>query len=302
MRYWGVILAIVLVSSGRAHGEQCYTYEQVDIENGSGTIGTTVLEDVNNGEILVGDFTDSNPPFGYVVEKKGRIRSIGIRGSSGVVVKGINNLGAVVGWYGTLGSGVPLHGFYRDRKGKVTTLDVPGALFTEAVGVNDLGMVVGDYRDGQTGNFRGFVWDGGGFVTVQLPVVGLVDSGATGINTNRQVVGSYSDATGSHGFVWHVGLLEILTAPDGSALEPQDITNGEEIVGNYTDVQGDTHGFVLTAAREFTQVDVPFSGAVFTTVWGASDAGEIVGGWFDGAAQHGFLATPVGCAQTQAIN
>src|SRR5262249_15707304 len=59
-----------------------------------------------------------------------------------------------------------------------------------------------------------------------------------------------------------------------------------EIVGEYDDANGDTHGFILDKSG-FTPVDV--SGAVVTTVNGVNAVGQLAGIYIDAGGFHGFF-------------
>ena len=181
----------------------CYTFKTIDVLTPGGTIGTTSLSDVNNKNEIVGGFTDSAPPDGFLVSRKGEVTTIDLPARGGSV-QGINHLGEVTGWYST--DAFPfLHGFFRDKKGVFTTLDVPGSDLTEAVGLNDRGQVVGDYRDASTGVFHGFAWDAGVFSTIDVPFPGATSTAAQGINRFGDIVGFYDDANGRHGFLFKDG-------------------------------------------------------------------------------------------------
>ena len=60
-----------------------------------------------------------------------------------------------------------------------------------------------------------------------------------------------------------------------------------KIAGEFDDVDGSTHGFVLSC-RGFTQIDVPH--AVLTVAEGINNAGQIVGLYVDANGnEHGFV-------------
>ncbi len=68
------------------------------------------------------------------------------------------------------------------------------------------------------------------------------------------------------------------------------INNAGVIVGVYFDVNGASHGFVLSGGV-YTTVDVP--GATGTAINSINAKGEIVGSYDDaGGATHGFRGTP----------
>jgi probable HAF family extracellular repeat protein len=64
---------------------------------------------------------------------------------SGTFANGINNSGAIVGYY--LDSAGTQHGFLRDPSGTITTIDVPGSTKTNTAGINAAGQIVGTFDD-----------------------------------------------------------------------------------------------------------------------------------------------------------
>jgi len=66
------------------------------------------------------------------------------------------------------------------------------------------------------------------------------------------------------------------------------INNSGQIVGQYKDPAGQTHGFLGTGGS-FTTLDVP--GALFTSPSGINNAGQIVGFYLNTTGGHGFLNT-----------
>jgi YVTN family beta-propeller protein/probable HAF family extracellular repeat protein len=74
--------------------------------------------------------------------------------------------------------------------------------------------------------------------------------------------------------------------PGATSTSPQTINNLGQIVGNYTDEQNVTHGFLLSAGA-FTTIDVP--GAISTVAGGINNFGQIVGYYQDtNQLTHGF--------------
>jgi hypothetical protein len=138
--HWLLISLLTLgLFAGRVQTVQalCYTFTTIDIPTPNGNIGTTTLQDINHKGEIVGDFTDSNPPHGYLIDKHGAVTTIAFPGARSTALKRINKSGEITGWYtpSIIGG---THGFFRDRKGQFTTLDVPGSNLTEPTGINDL--------------------------------------------------------------------------------------------------------------------------------------------------------------------
>jgi hypothetical protein len=115
-----------------------------------------------------------------------------------LTASGINNHGAVAGFYTTAGGVVK--GFLKLAGGQFTSLAVPGAASTMAFGVNDNNAVVGTYTVG-TGNAattHGFVWHPGrGFLRNVDDPAGVGATTLNGINNEGDIVGFYTDAAGN---------------------------------------------------------------------------------------------------------
>jgi probable HAF family extracellular repeat protein len=74
--------------------------------------------------------------------------------------------------------------------------------------------------------------------------------------------------------------------PGAALTNASGINNAGQIVGQYTDSTGRTHGFLYSGGT-FTTLDVPGSSDTFAA--GINDVGQIVGGYFAGTGTHGFL-------------
>jgi hypothetical protein len=69
---------------------------------------------------------------------------------------------------------------------------------------------------------------------------------------------------------------------------PQALNDLGQIVGQYFDSAGHYHSYELSSGR-FTMIEVPFTGATTTFVFGINNSGEIVGSWTDSSGNtHGF--------------
>lgn len=75
--------------------------------------------------------------------------------------------------------------------------------------------------------------------------------------------------------------------PDAVLTAPYDINSEGDIVGNFTDLANQMHGFLLRDGN-FTAIDFP--GSTMTHVYGVNSPGDIVGEYRDaGNNWHGFL-------------
>jgi hypothetical protein len=129
------------------------------------------------------------------------------------------------------------------------------------------------------------------FTLLSFP--GSLDTVASGINPGAttskvEIVGGYSAGV----FLSHVSgtktvkeTYEAVNYPH--AAFPIDINDLGQIVGQYVDGSGVTHGFEMSD-RHFTTIDVPFAGSKGTYVESINNSGEVVGSWSDGGISQGF--------------
>jgi uncharacterized membrane protein len=174
---------------------------------------------------------------------------------------------------------------------------VPGAAVTIHVRNNNRGEVVGSYVDDADGTprLRGFLMGEGRVTRIDVP--GAVSTLPVGINDRGQIVGGWvgPDATVDpvtgelfpvHGFLWEGGRFKKFDIPGAITTAPYEINNRGQIVGNYGDVAGAEHGFVLRGGV-VTTIDHPGATAspvlTGTRVVGIDDRGRLVGSYGDDA-------------------
>src|SRR5437867_2738186 len=75
--------------------------------------------------------------------------------------------------------------------------------------------------------------------------------------------------------------------PGSTSTYAGDVNAKGQIVGTYTDADGNYHGFLLDNGV-FTTIDPP-AAPPSTEASGINNLGQIVGDYIDGAGQHGFL-------------
>jgi probable HAF family extracellular repeat protein len=68
--------------------------------------------------------------------------------------------------------------------------------------------------------------------------------------------------------------FDTIDFPDAVGTVAFGVNSAGDLVGNWADSEGKTHGFLLEDGR-FTSIDVP--GSTFTSAVGINDSGEIVG-------------------------
>jgi hypothetical protein len=165
--------------------------------------------------------------------------------------------------------------------------------FTRTIGINDKGTIVGDYEDsaavlhglGLTGVTTS---SSGAFTTTDVPgalltsVLGINNAGHTTGTINQPQQGFFNDGT-------KVTRFSVVGA---TATAANGLNNLDQIVGNYLDSSGNTHGFLRDAAGGITSFDFP--SVLFTSGFGINDAGLIVGAYQDPLTMqfHGFVGTP----------
>jgi hypothetical protein len=156
---------------------------------------------------------------------KEQFKTFDPKGSTYTFSAGINDSGAVAGYY--MDSAGVGHGFLRTSDGAITSFDPKGAIYTEATGINDKGEVSGWYRD-KSGTFYSFVRTADGMITKFNPTQGY-EPEAIGLNAKGKVTGWYSmGGNGSAGFVGAPnGKIKQLTV-EGMAINKDGAVTGTE--------------------------------------------------------------------------
>ena len=131
------------------------------------------------------------------------------------------------------------------------------------------------------------------------------DTQAYGINNSGQIVGAFNDTRNrAHGYVFADDFFHVLDVPSSivrsgthiSDCAAQGINNAGDIVGCYS-VTGDpkgygllhgrTHGFLFSHGKYVT-IDAP-NDHYGTSLSGINDKGQIIGQYYDGKQNQGFL-------------
>jgi hypothetical protein len=212
------------------------------------------------------------------------------------------------------------HGFLRASNGTITKFDVAGAVggLSAPWVINPAGTITGGYIDANVG-VHGFVRASNGTITTfDAPGAGTFFQGTQpfAINPAGTITGSFVDANSvSHGFVRDPnGLITTFDAPGactttcpppnaflGTGTEAAAIGPDGTIVGVYTDVNNNNHGFLRATDGTFSTFDPPgfmdvvrfpffFSGQFLTT---AADlyinpGGVITGTYFQSISGNPF--------------
>jgi|SRR5215471_1641768 len=288
-------LAVSILVAGRAHGQQLFDYQAVDVPCDAGA-----------------------PTF-----CQGGV-------ASQTAVNGINASGDIVGSY--VDGARHQHGFVRTN-GRYTSLDVPGAfgdvagtLPTVANGINPAGDIVGTYivpfDDDEPVDspfycptlhpaacIKGFIYRHGEFETLLFP--GHPGAVPQRITPNGDVYGCLHDLdTGMsmYGAIWyHDGTVANLMAGGGELTDStmgmaMSMNNGATpgghvIVGLFNDAVR-RHGYVVQDGV-FYSYDVPSATIKLTAIWDMNPRGQFVGTYVDATGRHGFLQNPDGSAPIQ---
>lgn len=302
-----------------------YSFRTIDIPL-PGASATTALG-INSEGSIVGRYMIGLAVHGYLLTNAGLtiIDDPDILPTAPVTyANGVNPEGDVAGYYldpppgtdlstlvqGQMGmdfdmTGDPppstrLRGYLRSSSGVFTPIDFPvsqvpssypsdGYIQTMPIKITPTGIVVGCFH--HLGNdydhtMHGFVYRDGQYSF--LPVEGSMHNSLT--PDGRIIVGVwYADLTHYHSYVVVDGVYRTFDPPRAVISAAYDINPRGEIVGNYTDSSGVTHGYLLNATG-FTTLDYP--NATMTQLRGINARGDIVGFYFDAhGALHGLLAS-----------
>ena len=184
---------------------------------------------------------------GFLLRKKGVLTTLDFPTASETYANGINENGAVVGWWDILdadGNPLAIHGFTWE-KGNFSEVDRPGSGFTLLWGNNARGDIVGSSGPGLGLASHGFVSSKGRFITVDVPFPGASHTVPSGINASEEIVGQYNDADGYfHGFLAAGAAFTHLDYPGAVLTSAWGINSEDQIVGNWYDSNFTLHGFL----------------------------------------------------------
>jgi uncharacterized membrane protein len=264
-------------------------YSNIDLPG----VVSTLASNLNNAGRIVGTFQDSGNVFhGYVTESKGGFTVIDFPGSTATFAEGLNDHGDLVGSYND-DAGIT-HGFLL-QNGSFTTVDVPNSTFNFPIQINNKGEIVGFFRTADHQG-HGYLLTRDGFTIIDQgppspPLRGAqVFTEATGINNKGTVVGAFFDPNTFRSFQLNDGSFQHFDIPGQGDAFASGISDANDIVGSYSDINLGGHGFVLSRGV-FRTVDFPGGNSSFAL--GANASGEIVGEYFDDAGlTHSFLAEP----------
>src|ERR1035441_164584 len=195
----------------------------------------------------------------------------------------IDENGDVTGFYGAPVTGTQT-GFVRTSSGRFVTISYPpGATSTAAGGMNKFGAIAGGYLVGTTTG--GFFYHKGVYTNV---VVNGQNATVGDINDYGYYVGAYGGLQDYTGFVASpTGQVTILQYPRGFFTGPSWVKDSGEVIGVYQDQSGNVHTFVWNATSGYKTISIPgVPGAMITDT---NSSGVVVGGYFNGATDRGFV-------------
>jgi probable HAF family extracellular repeat protein len=259
----------------------------------------TVVSGINASGDTAGGYADQRGrPHGFL-RRRGEITTIDFPGAQGTFAARVNDVGQVVGFYGTEPN-VPAaslpHGFLLDiATGVFTTIDVPGAIETRPFGINNAGQIVGEYVDAAR-TLHGFLFVDGVYTTIDAPdststqardiddsgrIVGISFAAAT---TTGSVRGFLRDAQGTFTAIDAPAAPPPPGRPEPPTTQPFGINNLGQITGIFSDSEG-THSFLLDDGV-FTTIEVP-EAVGKTLAFDINDEGQIAGAY--DVEAHGVL-------------
>ncbi|MCG8457217.1 MAG: DUF3466 family protein [Holophagales bacterium] len=205
--------------------------------------------DINSAGVVVGSALRASGADGFEFDGVS-YTWIEYPGAEQTVVRGINDLGDVVGEYENAGGA--RRGFARFG-GTFVSIDVPLAVESRARGINNHGEIVGSWTDG-SGRRHAFTRTPDGiFTTFDYP--GALETVLGDINDAGEIVGTYFDNGGTpHGFVISAPLVQFLPfdVPGSTGTVATGINEAAELTGEWIDGEGVRRGFV---ARFFLFTD-----------------------------------------------
>jgi len=249
---------------------------------------TTSANGINNGNVVVGAYTDSsNASHGYIYSA-GTYTAVNYPGAAQTSVLGISDYNDIVGWYMLPGPS-NLHGFRR-HAGTFTSINYLGAQFgTVAAGINKGGTIVGSFD-----NSEGFIYQNGTYTKFDAPVYanGSPDTQLNGINNLGQFVGQVFSGDNWRGF-WVTGsdldFLQPLFATDNQVTG---INGRGDIVGCH-DVSIGFISFAVESGEGSESTErFPRQQSLAGCASGINYARVVVGNYWLGNAPQAFLGTP----------
>ena len=261
-----------------AHPDADLTIPQ-DINNAGVVVGFYFGNDVDGFPITAGfvweegEFT--SPDFGLIDPTFNAISESGLIAGATLEIEDFPNFSTPI-------FSVPLSG----TPGDVETFEIPDAVDPFAEGINDRGDIVAVYF-GDDDRLVSFIKQGDEISEINIP--GYTDIGATDINESGLIVGvAQNSDEEAVGFIITNGEIEFVDHPDGET-ELLAINDVGEVAGAFSDEE--TGGTFIYDGVTFDAFAYP--GADATVIWGMNDHRVVVGQYFLGGQEFGFIAKPI---------
>ncbi|MHB8690935.1 MAG: hypothetical protein ACYDHH_06780 [Solirubrobacteraceae bacterium] len=308
----------LVCSTGRRASLQCtITYNFKTINDNKDNTFNQLLA-INKNGVIAGYFGSGaagKPNQGYVLSPnygQGNFTDTNYPKSVQTQVTGINNSGAVVGFWSTkndanMGNNDNF-GFY-ESGGQFHNVNNPNTGSTPPVnqllGINNTGTAVGFYND-TAGNAHGYFYNtsSAAFKNIRVPS-GTTSDTAAGVNDARDIAGFATINGTTEGFLIHAGNFMPIMFPGSDMTQALGVDNADRVVGVYQMGMNNgtaiLHGFTwkmqsingsTNQQPVFQTVDDPMAGGMQTTVNGIDSCGNLVGFYVDGQGNtNGMLAT-----------
>jgi hypothetical protein len=199
---------------------------------------------------------------------------------------GINASGEVVGTFTPKGSSNSKGFLYSG--GKYTVLSGPTGVDGKVVafGINSASKptIVGYYLEGN--RYHGYLYENGSYTTIDY---NSTDStGIFAVNDKGDYTGTFGRiGEAQEGFVNIGGTNTPFFAQGSDGTYPYGMNNSNDVVGEFNDSKGLSHGFLRAVNGKITVIDYP--GAAQTYCYAINNAGEIAGAYITSKGEdYGF--------------
>jgi probable HAF family extracellular repeat protein len=276
----GPILVGMTEARQTGQREESFVYSGVDVPGST----STTARSINNLGQIVGSFVDSTGTHAFLFNN-GKFSTIDVPGSAWTIATGINNAGQIVGGYGT-GGETGNHGFlvsngafstfdvpgsldtiayginnkgqivgtylgtdnfrhgFRLSGGNYALVEVPNSRAGSARSVNDAGQIVG--LSGFSAAAIGFVFSDGSYSKVELSPNTYVE--AIALNNLGDIAGQEGGPQPPfRGFIRNGTERSAIELPGAPfSWNVQGINDLGQVVGEFSDRVGRTHGYLAT--------------------------------------------------------
>jgi probable HAF family extracellular repeat protein len=243
---------------------------------------------------------------------------------------GINNEGAIAGYFGSGAAGHPNKGYVLRApfaQPDFGNENFPHSVQTQVTGLNDRGVTVGFFSGQNTASMSnanyGFYSANGRFVKVDFPTGTPANPPVDqllGVNDLDVAVGFFTNASGiNRGYEYNINTRKFsrVLPPGanntelGASLTAAGINNFGDVAGFYNKTSSLVDAFLKLRSGRF--ITIAYPGASMTQAFGVNDGGEVVGTYTVGsgnsAVTHGFTwlngkfaSVDIGGASSTTIN